>query len=96
MVWYLRVEWVHDFSDEPVEIYSEVGDDGYEVRKVELFRDGRLQYADERHEAAGTSLSEAPVGTVAEIAAHEEFRPSVISGQEFEEIWARAVAARGE
>ncbi|GGT62635.1 DUF6881 domain-containing protein [Actinomadura citrea] len=94
MVWYLRVEWVHSFSEEPVEIYSEVGDDGYEVRKIELFRDGHLQYADERHEAAGTSLSETPVGTVAEIAADEEFRPRTITGQEFEEIWARAVATR--
>ncbi|MFC4913732.1 DUF6881 domain-containing protein [Actinomadura gamaensis] len=91
MVWYLRVEWFHDFSEEPVDIYSEVGDDGYEVRKVEVFRDGRLQYAGDRHEAGGTSLSEAPVGTVAEIAAQDGFRPRVIDRQEFEETWARAV-----
>ncbi|MFG2087583.1 DUF6881 domain-containing protein [Spirillospora sp. NPDC048824] len=92
MVWYLRVEWLHDFSEEPVEIYSEVGDDGYEIRKIEVFRDGHLQYADERREAAGTSLSETPVGTVDEIAAHSEFRPHVISEQEFERTWARAIA----
>ncbi|WP_083733802.1 DUF6881 domain-containing protein [Actinomadura sp. CNU-125] len=93
MVWYLRVEWFHDFREEPVDIYSEVGDDGYEVRKIEVFRDGHLQYADERHEAGETSLSGAPVGAVAEIAAQPGFRPHVISEQEFEETWARAVAA---
>lgn len=86
---------MQDFSEEPVDIYSEVGDDGYEVRKVEVFRDGRLQYADERREAGGTALSEAPVGSVAEIAAQEGFRPHVISEQEFEEMWTRAVAAEG-
>jgi hypothetical protein len=93
MVWYLKVEWIHDFSEEPVDLYSEIGDNGYEVRKVEVFRDGHLQYADERHEAGGTSLSEAPVGAVEEIAAQDGFRPHVISEQEFEAVWARAVAA---
>ena len=28
--WYLRVVWSHDFVDEPVELFSEVGPDGYE------------------------------------------------------------------
>ncbi|MBE1532977.1 DUF6881 domain-containing protein [Actinomadura algeriensis] len=93
MVWYLRVEWFHDFGEEPVDIYSEVGEDGYELRKVEVFRDGRLQYTDGLREAGGTMLSESPVGTVAEIAAQGGFQPHEISEQEFEETWARAVAA---
>ncbi|NEA26854.1 DUF6881 domain-containing protein [Actinomadura bangladeshensis] len=90
MVWYLKVEWFHDFDDEPVEIYSEVGEDGYESRKIEIFRDGRLEYADEHRESGATFLSEAPVGAVEEIAARDEFRPRAISEQEFEEVWARA------
>jgi hypothetical protein len=94
VVWYLKVEWFHDFAEEPVEVFSEVGDDGYEIRKVEVFRDGQLEYADEHHEAMGTRLSEVPVGTVEDIAAQSEFRPHVISEQEFEETWARAIAAR--
>jgi hypothetical protein len=96
VVWYLKVEWLHDFGEEPVEIYSEVGDDGYEIRKVEVFCDGRLEYADERHEAGATALSEVPVGTVAEIAAQDEFRPRVISEGDFEEMWTRAGATREE
>lgn len=96
MVWYLRVEWLHDLSEEPVEIYSEVGDDGCEVRKVEVFRDGRLQYADEHLEAAGTILSEVPVGSVDEIAAQKEFQARVITEREFEKVWAQAIAAQEE
>ncbi|GAA1559015.1 hypothetical protein GCM10009678_47580 [Actinomadura kijaniata] len=92
----MKVEWLHSFDDEPVEVYSEVGDDGYETRKVELFPDGRLEYADGHRETGATGLSEVPVGTVAGIAAQEEFQPHVISRREFEEMWARAVAARGE
>lgn len=72
MVWYLQVEWSHDFCDKPVEIWSEVGGDGgdgYESRKIEVFRDGRLEYADEHRESGAAFLSEAPVGMVGEIAA---------------------------
>ncbi|WP_181138938.1 DUF6881 domain-containing protein [Streptomyces sp. Ru72] len=47
IVWYLKVIWHHDFPDEPVGILSEVGEDRYEVRKVEVFRGGRLDWADE-------------------------------------------------
>ncbi|HEY1216196.1 MAG TPA: hypothetical protein VGE93_21415, partial [Bryobacteraceae bacterium] len=43
MVRYLKVAWHHDFAEDPVEIFSEVGDDDYEVRKVELFHDGRFE-----------------------------------------------------
>lgn len=70
--------------------------DGYEIRKIEVFRDGRLEYADEHREAGATILSEEPVGTVEKIAAQEEFRPQVISEQVFEEAWARARAAQEE
>ncbi|MFJ9713389.1 DUF6881 domain-containing protein [Streptomyces sp. NPDC101234] len=31
---------MHDFQSEPIRFCSEIGDDGYEVRKVQEFRDG--------------------------------------------------------
>jgi hypothetical protein len=39
------VLWHHDRPDEPVALYSEI-DSGFEVRKVEVHRDGRHEYAD--------------------------------------------------
>jgi hypothetical protein len=80
MVSYLKVQWHHSFPEEPIELYSEVDDEGYETRKVQLFRDGRLERADTNTETAMTGLSEIPIGPVEEIASHRV---------EFEEVWSR-------
>ncbi|MEU1883169.1 hypothetical protein ABZ470_38190 [Streptosporangium sp. NPDC020072] len=90
MVWYLRVHWHHDFPEEPVELYSEVGDEGYETRKVQMFRDGRLERADMETETTMTGLSEVPIESLEEIASEEEFSPSVIGREEFERVWSQA------
>ncbi|MFD4193128.1 DUF6881 domain-containing protein [Amycolatopsis thermoflava] len=49
--------WHHDHPDEPVLLYSETGD-GYESRKVDLFRDGRQDYADESTSIGTTFLGQ--------------------------------------
>ena len=43
---YWKVVWHHDFADEPVLLYSEIDDAGMEIRKVEVYRDGGMDYAD--------------------------------------------------
>ncbi|MFI6502410.1 DUF6881 domain-containing protein [Nonomuraea typhae] len=90
MAWYLRVSWHHDFPEEPVELYSEVGEDGYEVRKVQVFRDGHLERADRDNETKMTGLGEVPIGSVEEIGSQEEFSPEVIGRSEFERMWSLA------
>jgi hypothetical protein len=40
----------------PVVLYSELDDNRFEVRKVEVFRDGRLGYADAVRSSGGTGL----------------------------------------
>ncbi|MGR6914329.1 DUF6881 domain-containing protein [[Actinomadura] parvosata] len=90
MVWYLRVEWHHDFPEEPVALYSEIDDDGYETRKVQLFRDGRLEWADATTETAMTGLSEVPVDSVEEIATQDEFSVAIITKEEYERLWRQA------
>ncbi len=42
---YIRVKWNHLFSDEPVLLFSELDDARWEVRKIEVFRDGHQGYA---------------------------------------------------
>ena len=44
---YLKVTWHHDFPDEPSVLYSEI-DAGYEIRKVDVYRDGTHDFADGR------------------------------------------------
>jgi Domain of unknown function (DUF6881) len=85
---YLRVEWVHSDPDDPVTLYSELDDEGWEVRKVEFFRDGRAGFASESETAGGTELGEKPVPPLEEIAADSQFRPASITREEFEKVWA--------
>lgn len=96
MVWHLRVQWHHSFPEEPVELYSEVDDEGYETRKVQVFRDGRAERADADTETATTGLSEVPIGSIEEIGSQDEFSPSVISVAEFEHMWSQAESTKGK
>lgn len=92
-MWYLKVLWHHDFPEDPVELFSEIGDDRYEVRKVEIYRDGRLEWADESRCTPAIGLGEVPVPPLEEIAQLDEFTPSLISAYDFEQVWR---AARGQ
>jgi hypothetical protein len=91
-VWHLKVRWLHEFPDLPVEIYSEIGEDGYEQRKVEIFRDGREHVADASTSTDGTELSDQPV-VFDEIAAPGELEPTRITAAEFESVWRAATGA---
>lgn len=87
---YIKVLWHHDCPDDPIELYSEVGDDGWEVRKIELYRDGRYGLAGSEGSTGSTGLSDEPIPDIAEIAALEEFTPDEISADEFETVWQNA------
>lgn len=76
---YLKVDWMHDLTDEPVVLCSEIADSGAETRKVEVYRDGRHDYADDSVATGSTMLSEAPFPSVDEIAAQPEFSVETIS-----------------
>ena len=84
---YLHIKWVHKDPGAPVHIYSEIGDDSYERRKVEIFKDGRKGYADSSGEYGGTALGSMPVPSLKEIAAQPGFEPKQIPAEEFHDIW---------
>jgi hypothetical protein len=90
MPWYLRVDWHHEFPDEPITLYSEVGDDGYETRKVNVFADGHLEGADDDHETAHTGIGEIPLPPIAEIDERDEFSAEEINRDTFEALWTQA------
>ncbi|THA25988.1 hypothetical protein E4198_15925 [Streptomyces sp. RKND-216] len=87
---YWKVEWKHDFQEEPTTFYSEIGEDGYEVRKVQRFRDGRLVKADAQHESGEVGLSEIPVGRIEDVKAQPDFSAFTISFDEFQVVWLKA------
>ncbi|MGN5380524.1 DUF6881 domain-containing protein [Streptomyces lasalocidi] len=87
---YVKVEWSHSFEEDPVIYLSELGDDRYETRKVQIYRDGRSEWADETHETATVGLSEIAFPDLREISSQPEFTAVLISAEEFELAWNRA------
>ncbi len=89
---YIRVLWHHTDSDDPIELYSEIDDQSWEARKVEVFRDGRVGFASREAMSASTRLGLVPVPPLHEIASNPEFSPEEISKSEFERMWQSACA----
>jgi hypothetical protein len=91
---YVKVYWDHSLANEPMLLFSECSDEGWEIRKIETFRNGRTQSADGTSpDVSSTRLGLAPVPSVAVIAQQFEFRPFEIDKIEFEEAWNKAMKA---
>jgi len=84
---YLYIKWVHKNPADPVHIYSEIGNDSYELRRIEIWADGRKGFADENEQKGGTELSSMAVPSLAEIAAQPEYQPKTIVAEEFHKLW---------
>jgi hypothetical protein len=89
---YQKVTWSHDDDEEPVLFLSEVGDDGYEVRRVQIFRDDRSEWTDRDHPTESAYLAEDPVPPVVEIASQPDLEAGEITAAEFERAWSTAQA----
>lgn len=85
---YIKVTWIHSHPNEPVFLYSELDESRFEQRKVEIFADGRWGYASSSESLGTTRLGEAPVPSLAEIAADPQFSSEEISKEEFEAVLA--------
>ncbi len=89
---HVRVAWNHDEPDDPITLFSEIDADAWEIRKVEVFRDGRMGFADASESSESARLGLMPVPDLAEIARSPEFRPAEITREEFDQIWESARA----
>lgn len=89
---YVKVRWIHTSPDYPVKLYSELNDELWELRKVEVYADGRADFADREEQSGSTQLSIEPLPPLEQIAADPEFEPVVISAEEFEAAWESAKA----
>lgn len=87
---YLRVEWEHSFENEPIEMLSELDGQRNEVRKIERFRNGIVNFAGPEGASGPTVLSEVPLPNVEEIAADPMFHAETISRDAFEDHWKTA------
>jgi hypothetical protein len=86
---YFKVRWLHQNLDEPVWLYSELDDDGWEIRKVEIFADGNQGFASPSESKGSTALGIVPVPPLEVILRDSEFEGTEITKQEFEEAWTK-------
>jgi hypothetical protein len=90
---YIVVKWKQQNPSEPTLLYSELDDAGWEIRKVEVFADGRIGFADRGATSGGTRLSIEPLPSLDEIARDPQFEPREITALEFEDLWSRRVSS---
>lgn len=84
---YIRVRWTHSLPNTPVLLYSELDDQRWEVRKVEVYGDGHKGFASSAESAGDTGLGKEPIPPLTEIRSDPQFDPSEISKDEFEVVW---------
>jgi hypothetical protein len=84
---YIFIEWIHTDVNEPNELYSELNDDRFEVRKIELYRNGKAGTADLHHESNGAMLSYEPVPDLEIIGMDPQFKTKEISEEQFNILW---------
>jgi hypothetical protein len=93
-MYYIKVKWIHADPEGPVWLYSELDEDRWEMRKVEIFADGTIGFASSIEASDSTGLGLMPVPTLIEISASKEFEPQEITKEEFEQIWSSRLMAR--
>ena len=91
---YQRVEWQHDIDSDPIEIWSELDHERWELRKFEVYRDGSVSFADEQNEVGGSFLGEEPWPPNSKIEADPQFSLSSVTQDLFEERWASLKSAK--
>jgi hypothetical protein len=84
---YIYVEWIHDLIDEPFILISELDENRYETRNIEIYKDGRVGFAYNDVEVLNAGLGIEPVPSIDEIASESEFSPKEITNEEFEKFW---------
>lgn len=89
---YQRVEWYQSSQEFPSVLYSEIDAEGWEVRKVDEYADGRLDIAAAGIETGRTFLGLVPVPPLDEINGDPQFEGVEISADEFEIVWERATS----
>ncbi len=87
---YIKVKWIHSHTDEPVLLDSEIDEARWEIRKVEVYRNGVKDYASAEEASGSTRLGSVPIPALSEIASDPVFEPVEITRDEFEQAWSEA------
>ncbi len=84
---YIAANWIHDNDTKPIQVFSEVGDDGVETRKIERFRDGSIVCADSHQQSNGTMLGTINFESIDDNSTPIKFEVDEISRETFDRLW---------
>ncbi|CCE10022.1 conserved hypothetical protein [Bradyrhizobium sp. STM 3843] len=87
---YFHAVWHAAREDEPVEWYDELDVEGYSIRCVRKYRDGRLEAHSYQSENWRDVMPEGPFPPTEDIDRNPEFSARDISKTEFEIPWSQA------
>lgn len=87
---YLLIKPRQRDTNQPV-TYIEIDEDRWEVRKVDVFSDGRVTSASGKGSTGTTRLANMPTPAKSELATSSELEVIEISRAEFDEVWNKAL-----
>lgn len=91
---YIQVDWIHNYPDDPTRLYSEVGDDGYEIRRIDIYRDGRTERVSEDTQDEYNFLNPQVYPSLEELNSKDEWdetKAQEITKDDFETVWANGL-----
>lgn len=88
---HIDVEWIHSLNENPVRLVSEIDSDNFEIRKLEFYRNGQVDFSDADRQSGSARLGIAEVPNISEINSQPEFYGSEINSNEFERLWQQYV-----
>ena len=89
---YIKIEWIHNVADEPVLLYSELDENNFEIRKVEIYSSGKRGYASKDKSVEGTELGLEKLPGFEEIKSDPQFKLTEVDKSDFESIWDEVVS----
>lgn len=87
---YLKIDWKNGAPADPATYFCEIDDEGWELRRVEIFQNGKMAYADRQLAVGCEGLGLAQVPSLSKIRQDPEIEAWEISENDFDFMWEKA------
>jgi hypothetical protein len=88
---YVHIQWNHELPDAPTDVYSELDADRMEVRKIEMFNNQSIGFAEAGRSTENTSLRPTPLPYVSVLNQDPKAMARDLDWHEFDDLWEKLV-----
>lgn len=92
---FLKIEFINYKPSDLCDFtYSEIGEDRYEIRKVDIWKNGKIEFAFDEIEYGDTFLGTEPMPSIDILNYEDEWGKTIaheITFKEFEQVWQEKV-----